>query len=47
MAMGGAVVRPHFSEDTSLKAPDFNDLVAVAGLSAVRACFLEIDVFSG
>ena len=46
MAVGGVVVRPHFSADRPPKATDFNDLGALAGLSAVRACFLEVEVFS-
>ena len=46
MAVGGVVVRPHFPTDRPPKATDFNDLAALAGLSAVRACFLEVEVFS-
>ena len=46
MAVGGVVVRPHFPTERPPKATDFNDLAALAGLSAVRACFLEVEVFS-
>ena len=46
MAVGGVVVRPHFPTDRPPKATDFNDLAVIAGLDAVRACFLELEVFS-
>ena len=42
LAVGGFVVVPQFPADRPPKATDFNDLAALAGLSAVRACFLEI-----
>jgi len=35
-------VVPQFPADRSPKATDFNDLAALAGLGAVRACFAEI-----
>ena len=46
LAVGGFVVVPQFPKDRSKKATDFNDLAAMAGLSAVRACFSEIEVLS-
>ena len=42
LAVGGFVVAPHFPAGRPNKATDFNDLAALAGLGAVRACFLEI-----
>jgi putative DNA primase/helicase len=44
--VGGFVVVPQFPADRPNKATDFNDLAALAGLSAVRACFSEIEVLS-
>lgn len=41
LAVGGFVVRPHFPADRPPKASDFNDLAALAGPGAVRACFAE------
>ena len=46
LAVGGLVVVPQFPAGRPDKATDFNDLAAMAGLSAVRACFLEIEVLS-
>ena len=46
LAVGGLVVVPQFPADRPPKATDFNDLAAIAGLSAVRACFFEIEVLS-
>lgn len=46
LAVGGLVVVPHFPPGRSDKATDFNDLAAVAGLGAIRACFAEIEVIS-
>ena len=46
LAVGGFVVMPQFPADRPPKATDFNDLAALAGLSAVRACFSEIEVLS-
>ena len=46
LAVGGFVVVPQFPADRPPKATDFNDLAAIAGLSAVRACFSEIEVLS-
>ena len=46
LAVGGFVVVPQFPADRPDKATDFNDLVALAGLGAVRACFSEIEVLS-
>jgi putative DNA primase/helicase len=46
LAVGGFVVVPQFPADRPPKASDFNDLAAIAGLSAVRACFSEIEVLS-
>jgi putative DNA primase/helicase len=40
--VGGLVVMPQFPADRPAKATDFNDLAALAGLGAVRACFTEI-----
>jgi len=42
LAVGGFVVRPQFPADRPPKATDFNDLAALAGLGAVRACFAEL-----
>lgn len=44
LAVGGFVVVPQFPADRPPKANDFNDLAAMAGLDAVRACFSEIEV---
>ena len=46
LAVGGFVVVPRFPANRPPKATDFNDLAALAGLSAVRACFSEIEVLS-
>ena len=46
LAVGGFVVVPQFPAGRPPKATDFNDLAALAGLSAVRACFSEIEVLS-
>lgn len=46
LAVGGLVVVPQFPAHRPEKATDFNDLAALAGLSAVRACFFEIEVLS-
>ena len=46
LAVGGLVVVPQFPAGRPDKATDFNDLAAIAGLSAVRACFSEIEVLS-
>lgn len=43
LAVGGFVVVPRFPADRPNKATDFNDLAALAGLDAVRACFSEIE----
>ena len=45
LAVGGFVVVPQFPAGRPPKANDFNDLAALAGLGAVRACFSEIEVF--
>lgn len=42
LAVGGFVVRPQFPADRPHRATDFNDLAALAGLGAVRACFAEL-----
>ena len=42
LAVGGFIVVPQFPADRPAKATDFNDLAALAGLDAVRACFSEI-----
>ena len=42
LAVGGFVVVPQFPAGRPSKATDFNDLAALAGLDAVRACFSEI-----
>lgn len=42
LAVGGFVVVPQFPAGRPNKATDFNDLAALAGLDAVRACFDEI-----
>jgi len=44
LAVGGFVVVPQFPTGRPDKATDFNDLAALAGLDAVRACFSEIEV---
>ena len=46
LAVGGIVVVPQFPARRPGKATDFNDLAVLAGLSAVRACFFEIEVLS-
>lgn len=46
LAVGGYIVVPQFPTDRPPKATDFNDLAALAGLDAVRACFSEIEVLS-
>lgn len=46
LAVGGIVVVPQFPAHRPDKATDFNDLAVLAGLSAVRACFFEIEVLS-
>ena len=46
LAVGGFVVAPQFPADRPPKTTDFNDLAALAGLGAVRACFSEIEVLS-
>jgi len=46
LAVGGFVVVPQFPAGRPDKATDFNDLAALAGLSAVWACFSEIEVLS-
>ena len=43
LAVGGFVVVPQFPAGRPDKATDFNDLAALAGLGAVRACFSEIE----
>jgi putative DNA primase/helicase len=43
LAVGGFVVAPQFPKGRPPKATDFNDLAALAGLGAVRACFAEIE----
>lgn len=43
LAVGGLVVVPQFPKGRPPKATDFNDLAALAGLGAVRACFAEIE----
>ena len=43
LAVGGFVVVPRFPAGRPDKATDFNDLAALAGLGAVRACFSEIE----
>ena len=45
LAVGGFVVAPRFPLDRPHKATDFNDLAALAGFDAVRACFFEIEEF--
>ena len=42
LAVGGFVVKPQFPANRPPKATDFNDLAAIAGLGAVRACFDEL-----
>lgn len=42
LAVGGQVVKPRFPAGRPPKATDFNDLHALAGLEAVRACFANI-----
>ena len=44
LAVGGFVVLPQFPAGRPDKATDFNDLAALIGLDAVRACFSEIEV---
>lgn len=43
LCVGGLVVAPQFPKGRPPKATDFNDLAALAGLGAVRACFAEIE----
>jgi putative DNA primase/helicase len=42
LAVGGLVAVPRFPAVRPDKATDFNDLHAIAGLDAVRACFAEV-----
>lgn len=42
LAVGGLVVKPQFPSRRPPKATDFNDLAALAGPGAVRACFAEL-----
>ena len=42
LAVGALVVVPQFPADRPRKATDFNDLFALAGAGAVRACFAEV-----
>lgn len=42
LTVGGQVVKPRFPAGRPPKATDFNDLHAMAGLQAVRACFANI-----
>ena len=42
LAVGGLVVKPQFPAHRPPKATDFNDLAALAGPGAVRACFAEL-----
>jgi putative DNA primase/helicase len=42
LAVGGLVAVPQFPAGRPAKATDFNDLAALAGMGAVRACFTEI-----
>ena len=42
LTVGGFVVRPQFPAYRPPRATDFNDLAALAGLGAVRACFAEL-----
>jgi putative DNA primase/helicase len=42
LAVGGQVVKPRFPAGRPPKATDFNDLHALAGPDAVRACFANI-----
>ena len=42
LAVGGFVVRPQFPAGRPPRATDFNDLSALAGPGAVRACFAEL-----
>ena len=46
LAVSGIVVVPQFPAHRPGKATDFNDLAVLAGLTAVRACFFEIEVLS-
>ena len=46
LSVGGLLVIPQFPADRPNKATDFNDLAAMAGLDAVRACFSEMEVLS-
>lgn len=43
LAVGGMVAVPLFPPKRPDKATDFNDLHAIAGLAAVRACFAELE----
>lgn len=42
LAVGGLVVMPQFPAERPPKFTDFNDLAALAGPGAVRACFAEL-----
>ena len=44
LSVGGLIVVPQFPAGRPAKATDFNDLAALAGLDAVRACFAETEV---
>ena len=45
LSVGGVSVAPQFLADRPAKATDFNDLAALSGLDAVRACFAELEGF--
>lgn len=47
LAVGGVVAIPIFPANRLEKATDFNDLHAIAGLDAVRACFAEVFEMEG
>lgn len=42
LAVGGVVVSPLFPADRPDKATDFNDMAALSGLEAVKACFAGV-----
>ena len=46
LTVGGFIVVPQFPADRPAKATDFNDLAALAGLDAVRACFSEMEALA-
>lgn len=46
LAIGGFMVVPQFPADRPAKATDFNDLAALAGMDAVRACFSEMEALA-